>query len=407
MMIRAFALCDKLSSGRLALLREDRRNAIYHRILDLNASLLEKRRDQLFDPGLFLQENHCRTLAVDVSVESSDYIFRFLPGISRHPVDFISISSAEKGISADGYLFWGIPKTLRSLFAVRMAPKPVLFVEGGLLASIGVPCDSNLPMEYRCITSFLADDISIYYNGGFPSRLELLLESDLEITEEQKKRARQLIDRIIANKLSKYNHQPMEMPRPLVTRRPRVLVVDQRYGDQSIAFGCADDNTFERMLRAAIEENPGADIWVKTHPHSKVDRASCFRTAYFDHLQPHDRVIPIRESINPQTLIQEADKVYVVTSQVGYEALLCGKEVHVFGYPFFAGWGLTRDRIHSHRRTKKRSLEELFYIVNILYARYVHPETSRACEMEEIVDYLLKMRERYFASGDRNRRRVA
>ena len=91
------------------------------------------------------------------------------------------------------------------------------------------------------------------------------------------------------------------------------------------------------------------------------------------------------------------DKVYVCTTQFGFEALMCGKEVRVFGMPFYAGWGLTNDEQICERRTNARSLEEVFYIAYILYSHYVNPDTKKVCEIEEAMDYLLKLREEYFA----------
>lgn len=52
--------------------------------------------------------------------------------------------------------------------------------------------------------------------------------------------------------------------------------------------------------------------------------------------------------------------MYVVTSQLGFEALLAGKRVHCFGMPFYAGWGLTEDSQSCARRSVERSLEAVF-----------------------------------------------
>lgn len=116
-------------------------------------------------------------------------------------------------------------------------------------------------------------------------------------------------------------------------------------------------------------------------------------------LEQKDRIYPMREAINPISLIKYCDKVYVCTTQLGFEALMCGKEVHVFGMPYYAGWGLTNDRQKCVRRTAKRTLEEVFYIAYILYSQYVHPERMCRCEIEDAMDYLLALREEYKCSG--------
>lgn len=86
----------------------------------------------------------------------------------------------------------------------------------------------------------------------------------------------------------------------------------------------------------------------------------------------------------------------VCTTQLGFEALMCEKEVHVFGIPFYQGWGLTIDEQKCERRTNKRTLEEVFYIAYIMYSHYVNPDKKARCEIEEAMDYLLKMRKEYF-----------
>ncbi|MEM5279384.1 capsular biosynthesis protein, partial [Cupriavidus taiwanensis] len=70
-------------------------------------------------------------------------------------------------------------------------------------------------------------------------------------------------------------------------------------------------------------------------------------------------------------LIRQARAVFVVTSQVGFEALLHGKTVHTFGMPFYAGWGLTDDRCEIPRRCRQLSLDMLVAGTLILYPRYV------------------------------------
>ena len=160
----------------------------------------------------------------------------------------------------------------------------------------------------------------------------------------------------------------------------------------SILKGWANDYTFENMLNKAIEENPNADIIVKTHP----DIIQGSRRGYYQNIKTHNNVYTLTEPINPISLIKASDKIYVCSSQFGFEALMCGKEVHVFGMPFYAGWGLTHDRQKCERRTNTRTLEEIFYIAYIMYTYYVNPDKKCRCEIEEAIDYLLKLREEYF-----------
>ena len=81
----------------------------------------------------------------------------------------------------------------------------------------------------------------------------------------------------------------------------------------------------------------------------------------------------IKENFNPISLLKHFDKVYTKTSQMGFEALLVGCECVCFGMPFYAGWGVTVDRVRCERRKAKRSVEEIFAAAYILYTRYYTP----------------------------------
>ena len=74
---------------------------------------------------------------------------------------------------------------------------------------------------------------------------------------------------------------------------------------------------------------------------------------------------------------------------------MAGKEVHVFGMPFYAGWGLTIDAQKNHRRTNTRTLEEVFHIFYILYTHWINGDTGKVCEIDESIDYLIRLREEY------------
>ncbi len=97
----------------------------------------------------------------------------------------------------------------------------------------------------------------------------------------------------------------------------------------------------------------------------------------------------MRDNVNPWSLIEAVDKVYVVTSQMGLEGLLARREVVCFGAPFYAGWGLTDDRVAILRRKARPSLEQLFAAIYFDYSRYISPETCREISFEAAVDWLI------------------
>lgn len=262
---------------------------------------------------------------------------------------------------------------------------PYRTVEDGFLRSVGLGVDG------AAAWSLVVDDLGVYFDATAPSQLEQLLDgADLGV--DLLARAAWLRGALVEHKLSKYNDAP-DAPVDLLPARgqTRVLLVDQTENDQSIRYGLAGPESFRDMLAAAADENPGADLIVKTHPDviaGKKPSALAFARS-----RPGLRWLSNR--VSPLSLLNQVERVYTVTSQLGFEALLLDKPVSCFGLPFYAGWGLTDDRVACPRRRRRRSLLELLAAAYILYPRYVDPVTGRRCEVEAIVDRLALQRKRF------------
>ncbi len=284
----------------------------------------------------------------------------------------------------DAVFGWGHRQTAnRARSLARQKGLPYLALEDGFVRSVAPGCLGDPPL------SLVLDDQGIYYDAHSPSRLETLLEDGGWETPELLARAQRLLDRIVKEKISKYNHMPFLNQALPGSREEKVLLVDQTFGDSSIVCGMADETTFERMLAAALKENPEADIIIKTHP----DVIAGKKRGYLCNLShSSSRVHILAEDLNPLSVLEKADRIYVVTSQMGFEALLLGKPVECFGIPFYAGWGLTRDRQSCSRRTKKRTAEELFTAAYILYPRYINPQTGQPGVLEDVIEHLLRQR---------------
>lgn len=289
----------------------------------------------------------------------------------------------------DAVAGWGCKRSgERAAAAARRGGVPCLFLEDGFLRSFGTG-DRFPPL------SIVVDDLGIYYDSTRPSALEALLNSDTEAfaPADDVARARELI---LRHRLSKYNHGPVLDPAAL---RPgdvqRVLVVDQTAGDLSIALGGASAQTFTSMLAAARAENPGATVYVKTHPEASAGR----KGGYLTGVAADERTVVLREPVNPLSLIEHMDRVYVVSSTMGFEALLAGKPVTCFGLPWYAGWGATDDRQACARRTKKRGVDALFAAAYFRYARYLDPVRRQQGTIFDVLDWLVRQRKMAFPSG--------
>ncbi len=272
----------------------------------------------------------------------------------------------------DALLAWGRKPSGRA--AEQLASRrslPLWRCEDAFLRSLALGAETP-PL------GLLLDDLGTYYDAGAPSRMEQLIGRQHTATELERADALTRLWR--AERVSKYNSAP-DAPAP---EQPFVLVVDQTAADLSIQLGLASAASFAAMLAAALADNPSRTVVVKTHPDVVAGR----KRGHFSSAQLADpRIVVEASGGHPTALLERADAVYVVTSQLGFEALLWGRSVHCFGMPFYAGWGLTRDVLPppARRPGGGRRLGDLVHAALIESARYIDPHRHRACSVEELI----------------------
>lgn len=270
-------------------------------------------------------------------------------------------------------LGWGRKWSGRHAVALA-AGKGVAFelIEDGFLRSVG---------RYDSAVSLVFDGKGIYFDNTEASDLECLVQKT--ISQSEIERARSIIALWRAERLSKYNAH-RDVSEPLPSRY--ILVCDQAFGDASIGYGCADAQSFVHMLHAALCEYPEHTIILKTHP----DVVTNGKKGHFDlaEIAANKRVIAISDLVHPVGLIENADAVYTVTSQMGFEALLWGKRVRCFGMPFYAGWGLTDDELPAPGRRTPVTLEQLVHASLVKYPRYIDPVNMICCEAERAFSHV-------------------
>lgn len=251
-------------------------------------------------------------------------------------------------------------------------------MEDGFLRSVG---------RYDPALSVIMDRTGIYYDAKMPSDLERLAME--ELSEAEITRSRTVIELWRSERLSKYN-EARDFNGDLPDRY--ILVCDQTFGDASIAYGAADSASFVYMLEAALQEYPDHKVLLKTHP----DVLKGWKKGYFDlaAVREYHRVRIISDPIHPVRLLEHADAVYTVTSQLGFEALVWGKRVRCFGMPFYAGWGLTDDVLSPPDRRRPILLEQLIYAALVKYPRYIEPLCSQRCEAERTFSHVGLQRQR-------------
>jgi capsular polysaccharide export protein len=227
----------------------------------------------------------------------------------------------------------------------------------------------------------LIDRKAMHYDPRQPSELETILAHDPLDDGHLLNRARACIERLQEAELSKYSGFDPNAPLP---DPGYVLVIDQTLGDASVTKGGADANSFREMLYYAQEENPGARIVIKTHP----ETAQGFRGGYLSDQPETDQILCCRGNVSAWALLKGATKVYTVSSQMGFEAILAGHCPRVFGRPFYAGWGLTDDFQTQPRRNRALTRAQLFAGAMILYPTWYDPYRDRLCELEDVIDGL-------------------
>jgi len=283
-------------------------------------------------------------------------------------------------------LFWGWGRKKSFTQAEKLAQTHhgrAICAEDGFIRSLGLGKAGYQPL------SVVTDQSGIYFDATRSSDLEkLILQSNL--SQAQQLRATALIQKILAEEITKYNLHYDPLDQAKFKNSKNILVVDQTFGDQSIRYALASAESFKQMLQQAVNDHPDATIWVKTHPDVLAGKAK----SHFSLQDMHRKNIQLlADNYNPIELCKQMSEVYVVSSQLGFEALLCGKTVHCFGWPWYAGWGLTHDRLEGSetiqaRRQQSRSIEQLFVAAYLDYAKYVSPVSQQLCELEDIIDLL-------------------
>lgn len=227
----------------------------------------------------------------------------------------------------------------------------------------------------------LVDHSAMHFNSAAPSDLERLLATHPLDNTQLLNRARGAIARLQEAHISKYNAFDPAIPCP---DPGYVLVIDQTRGDASVRHSRADANTFREMLYYAQEENPHAQIIIKTHP----ETAEGHRQGYFSASDESERINLFDAPASPWALFEGATSVYTVSSQLGFEAIFAGHRPRVFGQPFYIGWGLTDERNPVQRRQRTLTRAQLFAAAMILYPIWYDPYQDRLCELEDVIDTL-------------------
>ena len=170
-----------------------------------------------------------------------------------------------------------------------------------------------------------------------------------------------------------------------------LLVPGQVPGDASIRHGVPPDSPVRSnadLLAAVRASQPDAYLLYKPHP----DVVAGLRHAGAAERHCPDLADEVLLHGAMDHLLGVVDAVHVLTSLTGFEALLRQRPVHVHGLPFYAGWGLTHDRLRCPRRGRVLQLDELVFGALIHYPIYVCRRSGDHIPPELALDQLLDWR---------------
>ncbi len=292
---------------------------------------------------------------------------------AKHLPVFLGLEQAKFSYAFSGnakafdlFIGWGRkPSGQRALRLSQEQDRPFLLLEDGFLRSLHP--NSVIASDTM---SLAVDDAGIFYDAQSPSRLETLITQ----SDAGKEEGAHIICMLRDNQLSKYNFFPDKLDPEIESHDAdrQVLVVDQTAGDLSIKGAGARGSDFKLMLEAARDENPGSRILIKSHPETMAGKRGGYLSSTANSPDCH----LLTKRINPWHLLEHVSRVYVVSSQLGLDALMAKKQVRCFGMPFYAGWGLTKDEKPCERRQDARpSLEQLVAATYGQYCRYLDPYT--------------------------------
>jgi capsular polysaccharide export protein len=239
----------------------------------------------------------------------------------------------------------------------QLAHHTIIRMEDGFLHSAGLGSDLTPPM------SQILDSKGIYFDARTPNNLTDLLNT-YQFSDAELARAEALRQAICQAGLTKYNLGRCPVKWALPRNQAIILVPGQVADDASVKFGTAQIQTIDALLKQVRLNHPDAYIVYKPHP----DVLSGNRQGLVEAQALCDKVELEADIIS---LIEVADEVHTLSSLAGFDALLRQKKVVTYGMPFYAGWGLTEDKVREIPfRERTLNLQALVAASLILYPLY-------------------------------------
>lgn len=148
----------------------------------------------------------------------------------------------------------------------------------------------------------------------------------------------------------------------------RILVLGQPEDHAEVRYQGGKQFNSNDLVVIAHLENPGAEIFYRPDVANVKRKRPALSNPQL--VKDYCSFVPTQESLS--TLINSCDHVFTISHIGGFEAILRGKTVTVFGRPFYSGWGLSEDR-QKIERVRSLSANQLFAGSCLFAATYMDP----------------------------------
>lgn len=218
----------------------------------------------------------------------------------------------------------------------------------------------------------------------FPNDIEgVLLE--MQFTPDMLAQAGKFRQNVLMKGLTLLSGPNAAWRRPVNVERV-ILVVGQVESDPSLKNGVQSIRTNLALLQAVCQANADAHIIYKPHPEVLEDM-KLGGLAYQEAYQWFDEIVG---SVSLRQLLPKVNEVHVMNSLAGFEALLRGKKVSCYGRSFYAGWGLTHDRVPMPDRPRQLGLDELVAGAMFSFPRYMNRLSGKLHTTDEPAELIYR-----------------
>lgn len=180
-------------------------------------------------------------------------------------------------------------------------------------------------------------------------------------------------------------HKTLNVPAKITQHQnsEHVLLIDEpEFAVQSDMSRRERRAAFRAMVQTARVAHPAATFWLAPSAESGgfgrlSDYAQDLLPATVEYLSEDDSLCATLDHVAHS---------YTVAAPEGMHALLTGISLHVFGDPYYAGWGLTNDARPLPGRHARPTLAALFEVVFLRFARYLDPLTHGPGTLGALLD---------------------